>query len=266
MSAISTPSKDVIPSSYPETWITPRQQLDQLLLPLVQKITEAASSILPTVIITLTAEYAAEDILIIWYEALRKLNLLHIKIPPLPQDILQKLREPSIIRSLTRDKTHMLTVIPQEFTSLRIFEQMMKTYGAILSEDRESYQINGGLYLLQDVENFDTVFGTTTWELMTKNVFRNTRGIHFNNQTPKLEEHGYAVPSLHGSITAIFFHKIATDVSLYPKKDCQGTSTFVQDKYNGRQIAVGHFLPSGLKVIAPRIPHREVGLAGVIKL
>jgi hypothetical protein len=272
-----------ISTVYPKTWITPDEQLARLFSPLNEKVTEAVEEIFPKVLIALTLEYAREPILFLWYEALRKLNLLHIKLPPLSDKILD---EPDpFYPGLQIKDTRILYVIPQELRTLHIFErEILKKYAREhLPKGDKSCRIK---YAVNISAAFgDESFDATHWELTTPTVVSGSRGIAFPLQKGILNGGGKndQAPFLQSLIATIYFHKVATGIHLYSKKTPEdesisndrvtrskkvSTLTHVQDQYVGRQIMVGLFSTKGL-IVTPNFQfgkNRNLGIVGVIHL
>jgi hypothetical protein len=280
-------------------WITPQEEYDRIHLPLTKKVNQTLALILTKPICAeLIIGYAQEPILTHWYKALRKLNLhLRIKIPPLSDFLLKKIRElhPSIpsgslsnvfsfektilkhdaLKSpLTKADTHVLTLVPNALKTIRIFKEgFLERYVDVHpSKNHQSYEID--CEGRQCKKYMDDWFEETHWELMSKETLM-TCWIEHNSVdewekilNENLSTNDYRMPSLQGAITAIFFHRLATGEQLFGTdlSDRNAVFTMVSHKKQANEMIVGDFdEANGIKVRFNEPYLNPRGIAGVIK-
>ena len=107
-------------------------------------------------------------------------------------------------------------------------------------------------------EHAGVVADEPQWVLITNDVLPGSRNQPYAKQeqiiTDLNAKNGtdYQVPTLRETVLAMFLHKIATDVSLYPEGNEQNgnlyTYTRVVEKIRDWRLVVGGFAPSGLSV------------------
>lgn len=245
--------------------ITPKQQLELLTLPLTQAIAEP--KLLPLAVADIIVQYAADPNLICWYMSLKRLKALPKRIPRLPGNIDQilnsrcpifwNLRKPDGSYYRVTD-THVLTLIPKELGSLNLFAKRIQLYCQKHKlKDVDAFQFRH-FWEPARVEHGHIPFERMHWELMT---YKSIPGSQY--YTPAqldtfiaaLKKKIYVVYkplSLKNTIVALFLHKLAMGVSLYPKgKEENGSDaafTLVQESTQSHCLLVGSFASNGLVV------------------
>jgi len=254
------------PTSVENAWITPQQQLNCLTSDLSQTI--EALQFIPFAVANIIALYASDPNLVSWYTSLECLKALPKgKIPRLPGNIDQILNAkcPFFGHRVKPDgsyykvtDTHVLTLIPEELGTLNLFEKCIKSYGQEHKlTDVEALQFR---YFWEParLEYGNARFERTHWELITTMVLAGSQFLTPAVQKARIASLAkkvyvvYQPLSLKNTIVALFLHKLAMGISLYPKGKKEDGSdaafTLVQESLQGRCLIVGSFAVNGLHV------------------
>lgn len=211
-------------------------------------------------------------ILTSWYIALKRLNLLPEKIPPLPDNIVNILLSPCPIKKGKQIKdTHILTLVPREAGNLNKFEQTLRRYGEQHYPQNENPLQYRYFSQTARYEHGTTPFRPTHWVLMTNGVLPGSRNKTFQTQLKLIENLSkragaeHEAPTLQQAVTAMMTHKVATGVTLYRAGNAGDnylyTCTRVQERTNNCPLIVGGFAPSGLSISYDYIAHEDFGVA-----
>lgn len=246
-------------------WITPEEQLKRLLPPIV----EAVSRLSPLIphLAKIVAEYTGYEPALHWYLALKQLNALPKKIPPLPEDIYQILNGKCPIYGdqkkedgtsyLVKD-THFLSLVPREFGSLKHLEgKILKPYGEKnYPEGQNPLQFRFFLDAARQ-QHGNTAFWETHWVLVTKDILPGSRNKSWSKHAAQVAALSrkalvnYKIPTLKESFTDIITHMVATGERRYQAaNDHTYTYTRVNEMAEGLHLSVGGSDPSGVDVFS----------------
>jgi hypothetical protein len=305
--AISPPCSSAQASLNPETpWIAPKEQLYQLALPIAEKLVDENRNKLAELIflersiiecaarvilrrsdlsdkesekqIPSLKDLAVEQLLnpnplpshlTTWYKALKRIDKLPEKVPPLPGHILEILNKPcpkkicSTMKSegtpFTVGEKCTLILIPQELGNPDEFEKVIKSYGDIHYPEYENplqYQ-----YFWDEAreQHGKTPFGPTCWILHTNDVLEGSRNKSWDQQTAMVNALAketlvnWQVPeSFAETFLTIALTEIGTGKRLYQMASEQNgyLSTYARSKEmtQGYHLVVGGSSPSGVSV------------------
>lgn len=274
-------------------WITPEKQLGWLKKKIYGEesrlISESAEKLSP-VISNIIAEYLIDSKkYTIWYDSLKALNALPEKIPPLPDDIVEKLKGNGSLypnkkkpdgSACTFGEMHTLMLIPHEFGTLNRFREMIMSYArAQYSKSEETgfttkntlktpnafyYEYftqaysdgAGNVHYNPDYidrerqrEFYNMPFGQTCWELVPKVI------PCIDSVFKKTHAVNYETPRLTNAIASIFLYYIATDESIYQIKEGKKWIKInipVKEKIGGDHVTIKYYYET-LKGSAPSV-------------
>lgn len=239
-------------------WITPKEQLERLGLP-IEKEVSRVFTLIPT-LAKIIAKYATDEPLTHWYTALRQLTLLPKKIPPLPDDIHEILNSncPIYCDQLKEDKTfykikdtHFLSLVSKEFDNLTQLESKLKKYGDDkYPKGKNPLQFRYFWHVSQQ-EYTNVPFLNTHWILLTNTVVPKSGSMSWTQQVDlvkALSEKAlvnYKIPKLQQIFAAITTDMVATGKVRYQIKNY----TRVKETSRGRHLMVGGSNSSGVRIV-----------------
>jgi hypothetical protein len=266
-------------------WITPKEQLErlctsivedehfeQLCEPIAKKLIKCKQQAISIkVLAKIIAEYAFESPITYWYTALERLNVLHeiTLVPPLPGKIYEIFyaKCPKLGKG-----NKFLQLIPQEFGTLRLFEERIKSYGQTRNLKNNSLHFQFDLFL---EEHLDAPLNPSQWVLTTEDNLPKTYCKSYEGQVAvvaqaaKAASVNYRAPRLKQTIIAVFLHNVATGKTLFPhRKWLSNIYTRVQeiDKRHGGynlHFIVGDFGSKGLLVMS-QFQEPNIGMAAQV--
>ena len=288
-------------------WITPKEQLNWLALPIAkeliytnrdklkglpdtleQSITECVTrSILRrsdlsdkesekqiTSLMDLTVERLLEPAplpqsLTIWYKALKLIDKLPEKIPPLPgnsfqifedkcpRQICDKIKLDGTLYKIKEKCT--LILVPKELENPDEFEKVIKSYGEKhYPEDENPLQYRNFWNTARE-QHGKTPFGPTCWILHTNDVLEESRNKTWDEQVAMIDDLAketfvnWQVPeSFYETFLTIALTEIGTGQRLYQIGNQQNgrpsTYTRVKQMTDSHHLAVGGSASSGVRV------------------
>lgn len=285
-SAPSELAQAQVPMDPKASWITPEEQLKQLVSPLANRVDEI-SGLIPDCA-NIVAQYAIDPKLTEWYTGLKRIGRLPKKLPPLPHHIHQILNSKcpgQICDKMKSDGTFYtvgekctLMLIPEELENINQFEKVIRFYGKMqYPRNKNPLQFR---YFCHRLEYGNIPFGSTHWVLHTDDVLENSREKSYQKQADLVHSLAqetlvdWQIPNLQDTIATIFLKKIATRESLYPRdRDPNGifhTYTRVREimsRMSDLHLMVGCFDSTGLHADTPDsdCDYARVGIAALRK-
>lgn len=204
-----------------------------------------------------------------WYKALKRIDRLPGKIPPLPPYILEILNKPcpkKICSKMKPDGTLFtsgekctLILIPQELENPDEFEKVAKSYGEIHYPENENPLQYRYFWDAARQQHGKTPFGPTCWILHTNDVLEGSRNKSWDQQAAMVDALAketlvnWQVPeSFYETFLTIALTEIGTGKRLYQIGNEQNgnLSTCARGKQmtQGYHLAVGGSAPSGVGV------------------
>jgi hypothetical protein len=267
-------------------WITPEEQLKRLpsTIAIAEEVSRV-SSLIPA-LAKIVAEYTWDDeALTNWYAALKRLDTLPKKIPPLPLDIHQIMYSKCPIYGdqkkedgtpyLVKD-THFLSLVPRAFGSINHLEgEILKPYGEKNYPKGQNPLQFQYFWNVVRAEHGNTPFRETHWVLMTKDVLPGSRNRNWAQQVAQVAALSrkafvnYEIPTLQESFSAITTDMVATGERRYQAGDGQNgnvhTLTRVNEITNAFHLVVGGSAPSGVYVNYSYGYVNDIGVAALRK-
>ena len=234
-----------------ESWITPEEQLERLVLHQLegavnvetlrnQGLKSAVHSILnrsdislalseregPPSLFDLCVERLTNPLpssLTNWYKALERIGALQDRIPALPRHIYLILGSKCPIYStnenpITIENTHSLYLIPPG--TINELERRVRNYGVTFFQGENPFKFKN-FWNSARIEHADVPYSEPQWVLISKGILPGSRNHTYEEQVHMVKTlkaksfTDYQVPTLREAIGAIFLEKVATNKCLY---------------------------------------------------
>ncbi len=142
-------------------------------------------------------------------------------------------------------KMYTLTLIPEtindELLTLSSFDRFVSN----CKNDKDAFQTNYYAFNDSGITEGTAIQFKTHWVLLSKGLFKGTRGIKLELQEQLVKAKGFEVPYLIDVVVTIYMHHLQTGQFIFPDSSIRRftlrTYTRVQEKARGCRILVGAF-------------------------
>lgn len=207
-----------------------REEKDSLITPdeQLKRLKEALGNTFLPELTYMIQEYAFGSIFSNWHKALSDLKLLDEKIPPLPNEITEK---------IDQFRVQGLSPILYYVPGGTLNDLIKQAHGFALRFD-------------EDLEQYSTIFVEPHWVLISEEGVPETYGKSFIEQQALLKDRNaeWDAPSLYSVVAAICLHRMVTGERLYGTEGWSCSHTRVKEQIGASHLIVGDFSSSGLRI------------------